>query len=396
MSKAKFKTQRTFEDTQNFSKDPKAEDIVDVLKLPNDEWLSTRAVGPVVAVGGHWVNVEPPKKDGKTKAFWVPCLSFDPRTEERDSTKKCPWCDDTSGWVRGSLDYWQNMIVRSLEELKPGKMSEPTKKEAKTGFKEKGSKTWTPCRALRIPPGYMRDFKKQAALNRHTSKKTGEKKAFPLSHPKYGVDLELQYSPEESAAKKYALMKGEKRTPLSEEQDEYLLQNIELLSKVLAIEGTEDAAAEFKKELAKQQKEYEGWAKRQKKKWKGEFGGDGDSEEEEDGDDEDEKPKGKGKKGKKSTAPKGKSRDEDEDDDSDDEDDDNEFDSDKKKSKKSKKSRDEDEEDEDEDEDSDEDEDEDEDDEPKSKKKSKKGKKAKSKKRRDADEDEDEDEDDDD
>jgi hypothetical protein len=394
--KAKFKTQRTFEDTQNFSKEPKAEDIVDVLKLPNDEWLSTRAVGPVVAVGGHWVNVEPPKKDSKTKAFWVPCLAFDPRTEERDSTKKCPWCEDTSGWIRSSLDYWQNMIVRSLEEQAPAKMPEPTKKEAKTGFKEKGSKTWTPCRALRITPGWMRDFKKQAALNRHTNKKTGEKKAFPLSHEKYGVDLELQYAPEESAAKKYSLMKGEKRTPLSEEQQEYLLQNIEKLSKVLEIESSEDPEAALKAALKKWQKEYEDWAKRQKKKWKSKFGGDdSDSDEEEEDDDEDDKPKGKGKKGKKS-APKGKSRDEDDDDDesSDDDDDDNEFEYDKKKSKKSKKSKDEDEDDEDdEDEDSDEDDDEDEDDEPKSKKKSKKDKNKKSKKSRSDDDDDDDDED---
>lgn len=414
MTKPKFRTSRSFEDTQNFSKEPRADDIVDVLKYPNDEWLTVRAVGPVVAVGGHWVSVEPPKKDKKTKAFWAPCLAFNPNTEERDSTKKCAWCDDTSGWVRTAIDYWQNFIVRQLEEDKPGKEKEHTKKEEKTGFKEKGSKSWTPCKAGRIAPGFMRDLKKAASLNRHTSKKTGQKKAFPLSHEKFGVDLEIMYAPEEAPAKKYSLHKGEKRTPLNDDQQAYLLQPIESLSKVLQITAkAEDAGEDVEKalaaELKKQEKEYSDWSKRQLKKWKDEFGGS--DEESDDDEDDDDKPKGKGKKGKKSTSAKGKSKDEDEDDDesSDDDDDDNEFDSDKKKSKSKKskkKSRDEDddedEDEDDEDEDSDDDEDdEDEDDEPKSKKKSKsKGKKSKkSKKSRDDDDDEDdedEDEDDDD
>ena len=396
--KAKFKTGRTFEDTQNFSKEPRADDLVDVLKLPNDDWLTTRAVGPVVAVGGHWVSVEPPKKDKQTKAFWVACLAFDPKTEERDSTKKCPWCEDTSGWVRSAMDYWQNFIVRSLEEDKPSKLKEITKKEAKTGFKEKSSKSWTPCRALRITPGFMRDLKKQASLNRHTNKKTGEKKAFPLSHEKYGVDLEIMYAPQEAPAKKYSLHKGEKRTPLNEEQQEYLLQDIEKLSKNLQIiakaeDAGVDPADALKAELKKQQKEYADWAKRQAKKWKDEFGGESSSDDEDDEDEE--KPKGKGKKGKKS-APKGKSRDEedDEDEDSDEDDDDNEFKSDKKKSKKAK-SRDDDEDDEDdEDEDEDDedfDEDEDDDEPPKKSKKKSKVKSKKSKKSRDDDDEDDDD-----
>lgn len=395
--KAKFKTGRTFEDTQNFSKNPRPEDIVDILKLPNDEWLTARAVGPVVAVGGHWVNLEPPKKDKMPKAFPVPCLAFDPNTEERDSTKKCPWCADTSGWVRNALDYWQNFIVRSLEEDMPSKPKEHTKKEKKTGFKEKSSKSWTPCRALRIAPGFMRDFKKQASLNRHLSKKTGEKKAFPLSHDKFGVDVELMYAPQEQAAKKYSVSKGDKRSPLTEEQQEYLLQPIESLSKVIQLtaqaeEAGVDAADLLKAELKKQEKEYADWLKRMKKKYKGEFGSDGESDDEESEDDDDEdddKPKGKGKKGKKSSA-KAKSRDDDDEDEDSDEDDDD-FAVKKGKSKKSK-SRDEDDEDEDEDSDDD---DEDEDDEPPKSKKKSKGKK--SKKSRDEDEDDDdEDEDDDD
>ena len=408
--KAKFRTERTFEDTQNFSKEPRAEDIVDVLKLPANDWLSTRAVGPVVAVGGHWVNVEPPKKDKKSKAFWVPCLAFDPKTEERDSTKSCPWCSDTSGWVRSALDYWQNFIVRSLEDDAPAKQKEHTKKERKTGFKEKSSKSWTPCKALRVAPGFMRDLKKAASLNRHKTK-DGQKKAFPLSHVKCGVDLEIMYAPDEAPAKKYSLHKGEKRTPLSDEQQEYLLQDIEKLSKVIALtakaeadvgaDASDEDKAEavdkaLKAELKKQSKEYQDWLKRQQKKWKDEFGGSGEKSDDED-DDED-KPKGKGKKGKKSAGKK--SRDEDEDDESsDDDDDDNEFKSDKKKSKKSKKrASDDDDDDDDEDEDSDEDDDDDEDDDPppKKSKKSKKGKKSKKSKKSRDDDDDDEDEDDDD
>lgn len=399
MTKAKFRTERTFEDTQNFSKEPRADDIVDVLKLPDGEWLSTRAVGPVVSVGGHWVQVEPPVKDKKTKAFWAPCLAFDPKTEERDSTKTCPWCADSTGWVRSALDYWQNFIVRSLEEDKPAKEKEHSKKERKTGFKEKGTKSWTPVRAMRIPPGFMRDMKKASSLNRHLNKKTGQKKAYPLSHEKCGVDLELQYDSSASAAKMYSLSKGEKRTPLNEEQQEYLLQPIELLSKVMALQAkAEDTGEDLEKilkiELKKQVTEYEGWFKRQKAKWKGKFGGaEGSEDDEDDEDEDDDKPKGK--KGKKSSGKKSRDEDED-DDDSDDEDDDNEFSSDKKKSKKSKKSKDDDDDEDEDSDDEDDDDDEDEDDEPKSKKSKKSSKKGKKSKRSRDDEDDDEDEDDDD
>lgn len=375
MAKAQFSSSKGFEDAQKFTKDPKPQDIIDVLTYPDGDWLSARFVGPLVAYGGHWLGLEAPNPKKMTKSFYKPCLRFDPETEERDTTKYCPYCDDETGWIRNDTVYYQNAIIRALQEDKPKKVREHTKSERKTGFKEKGSKSWTPVRALRITPGFIRDIKNTAALNRHKAK-DGTKKSFGLTHPKYGCDVEIMYDSKAAAGKKYSIQKGDK-SRLTEEEEEYLMQQVEGLIKAEKEKDAKSEYARWKKRVDKMLEE-EGGKKGKKSKSR-----DDDDEDDEDEDDEDDAPKGK--KGKKSKSREDDDEDEDEDsdddededEDSDDEDEDedeNEFKSKKSKKSKSKKSKkkskksksrdedeDEDDEDEDEDEDSD-DEDEDDDD----------------------------------
>jgi hypothetical protein len=168
--KAKFNSSKTFDEAQKYTKAPRADELVDVLPGAPKEWQTLRFVGPLVAVGGHWLNTEPPHPTKKTKAFYKACLAFNPETEERDSTVECPYCKDESGWIRPDLVYWQNAIVRKLEEDAPEKRGRLTEKEEETGFKQKGSRAWTPVRATRITTGTVRELKKLGTLNRHTSK----------------------------------------------------------------------------------------------------------------------------------------------------------------------------------------------------------------------------------
>jgi hypothetical protein len=323
---AKFSSSKTFDDAQKYSKAPRPDELVDVLPSNPKEWQTLRYVGPLAAVGGHWLNLEKPNPKKKTKAFYKPCRAFNPETEERDSTVYCPYCEDESGWIRNDLIYWQNAIVRSLEEDAPAKRGKLTEKEKETGFKEKGSKAWTPARASRLTPGTVRELKKLSKLNRQTDKKTGEKKSWPLTHKRYGMDVEMMYDPDEAPAKKYSVQKGEK-TRLNEEQREYLLWDVEHM-----------VTTETKKEA---KAEYERWKKMAAKAGLGSE--DGDDEEE----DEDEDRMKKSKKSKSSKkSKKSKSRDEDDEDadeededDEADEDEDNEFKSDKKSKKKKKKSK---------------------------------------------------------
>ena len=382
--KAKFKSDKNLEDSKSLdSRAPKVDELVDILKLPPNEWVSLRFVGPTIAYGVHWM--ETLRKDKKTLTkFPKPCLSFDRDTEEHDSTKPCPWCDHDHGTsVSFGKDFYTNVIVRSLQEDEPSKKGKPTTAEDKSGFKEKGSKAWTPARVFRVSSSVVRELKKLGSLNLHKNK-DGDKKVFPLSHPKYGCDISIMFDPnEKTSAKKYTIQKGDK-SPLTEDEQECLLWDIETLMEP--------------EDLKTANKNYE--------KWDESFNGKkskDDEEEDDEEDDEEDEPKAKAKKSKKSKdeddeedEPKSKSKkskdNDDEDNDDDDEEDDEEEDEQKAKSKKSKskkskksKSKDEDEDD-DSDLDFDEDEEDDED-EPKAKK----SKSKKSKKSKDEDEEDDED-----
>lgn len=390
--KARFKSEKSFGDTHaQGKKAPRIDEIVDVLKLPPGEWVTLRPVGPVVPDGKHWIPVKlsefdqhvanGDKKAARPKAFPQQCLAFDPSTEERDSTKECPWCDVESEHIRMGVDYYQNFIVREIQEDEPKKKGTPSKKEAKTGFKEKGSSAWTPVRVVSLSSSLIRELKRLSALNRHKNKKTGEKQSWALSHVKYGRDIQIMYDPnEKQAAKRISVNLGD-HTPLTEEEQELLVWDIE---NMVTLPSLKDTKAEVKSWLSRQDL-------KAKKKSRDEDEDEDDEDDLPDADDDedDDEPKSKSKKAKSSKKSKHSDDDDDDDDDLPEDDDEDELPSKSKKSK-SKKSKVSDDEDDDLDDD-DLPEDDDDDDEPKSKKS-----KSKSKKRDADDEDEDEDSDDDD
>jgi hypothetical protein len=394
--KAKFKSNRTFEDAKvSADKEPRVEDIVDMATFPANEWVQMRFVGPIVAYGRHWVTTK--KKAGGTTQFPVTCLAFDQETEEIDSTKECPWCEAESEKIRSSKDFYVNAIIRSVQEDEPAKKGKPTPDEEESGFKKKGSKAWTPVRVVRLTQSLVRELKKLGSLNRHKSKKTGEQKAYPLSDERFGCDVNIMYDPNEKvASKKYTVQKADK-SPLTEEEQDYLLWNIEKLLTPLKLKDA--------------QREFESWAKRNedgdesgsnKKKGKGRK----DEDEDDDlDDDEDDEAAPKGKKGKAATTAKKGKKPVDDDDEDDDDLDDDDLDEDeddepapKKGGKKKPVDEDEDEDEDDDLDDDDLDEDDDDEDEPpvKGVKKGKAKPPAKKSSRVVDEDDEDEDEDDDD
>ncbi len=371
--KQRFKSNKSFDDVKGSdAKEPRVEDLVDLYKFPANQWVQVRFIGPLTSYGRHWIETK--KNDGSKTKFPKTCLSYDPETEEHDSTKSCPWCDVQDERVRFNPEYYTNAIIREIEEDGPGKKSSsPSKTEAKSGIKERGSKSWTPVRVIRLTPSMIREIKKIGGLNRHKDKKTGEKKAFSVSHEKYGCDIMIEFNPDEKvASKKYAFQKGD-ASPLSDEQQEYLVYQIE---DMIHPDKKKDAEKEVKRWLEKM-------GKKKSKDEESDDDDDSDDEDEDSSDDDDDAPKGKVKKSKDKKPSKSKSDDDDEDEDDDDlpEEDEDEDDEDEPKGKKSKskdkkKSKSKDDEDEDDlDDDEDEDSsDDDEDDEPKSKKNSKKSK----------------------
>ena len=354
------------ETRRNGNDSARIEELIDVFKWPDGKWVQVRLLDRgLLPISTHWVPIIG-SKTGKESKIPRLCLNIDP-----DSGKaikgKCPYCElgDTA---RAQDHYYFNAIIRELQEDQPKKAVKPTSSERETGFKDIDSRSWTPVRAIRLPGGLLDQFKAQKDLNKHKSKKTGETKKYAINHDKYGVDFNVMYDSSIKGGQKYKISK-EGRTPLTEEELEYLVYDLDgaAIAKEMGLKTLEEALRDVKTMTLASGK----GGKDDDGKSKGRRVIDDDDD---DVDlDEDDEPKKKGKKSKH--------RDDDEDDD-DDEDEDDEDDEDEKPSKKSKKSK---------HRDDDDDEDDDEDEKP-----SKKSKKSKKSKHRDDDDDDDEDEDDDD
>lgn len=331
------------------------EDLVDLLKFPKKQFVSIRILDhDIMPMKQHWINIIA-GKDRREVNIPKLCVSFDPSTEADKDGVVCPYC--ALEGKRDDFKYLANAIIREEQENKPRKAKDPSGKEAKSGFKDPSSESWTPVRVLRLPSSLLKKIQELKQLNKARNKKTDKTEAFSVAHPKYGCDIAIKFDPDAKGGDMYQVQLQD-RTPLTDEEKEFLIYE---LSEELIEKCGRETPQQAKKELAKM-----------------EIVGQ-DKLDAEDEDDEDE-PKSKKKKSKSK-----KVKDEDDDIDLDDDEDEDE----PKSKKKSKKSR-----EEDDDEDLDEDEDE-----PKSKKKSKKSrddddeddepKKKKKKKSRDDDEDDD-------
>lgn len=331
------------------------EEVVKLLEFAPDEITPFRLIGDqILSIKRHWIKIYAGKEK---KVIKIPryCLKHNPLNEDEPHDVHCPYCElshgggDSNATASYEFFYLMNAIDREEQENEPAKKSDPTKSEAKTGFKDPNSKTWTPVKVVRIPSSVASRIQELKDLNKAKNKKTGKTATYDLDHPKYGCDVMLRYKPKASGTDKYSVDKGD-RTPITDEEKEFLTYNLspELLT-LTGLLSEKEAAEDFKRN------EY--------------VGGD---ETDEDDDDEDSYSLGKGKKKKKGDKKKSKSRDDDEDDDDDDDDEDEDEKPSKKKkskvkSKKKSKSR---------DDDDDDDDDDDEDEKPAKKKKSSKDKKS--------------------
>ena len=391
------------ETRRNGNDSARIEELIDVFKWPDGKWVQVRLMDRgLLPISTHWVPIIG-SKTGKESKIPRLCLNIDPASGKA-LKGKCPYCElgDTA---RAQDHYYFNAIIRELQEDQPKKAVKPTSAERETGFKDIDSRSWTPVRAIRLPGGLLDQFKAQKDLNKHKSKKTGETKKYAINHDKYGVDFNVMYDSSIKGGQKYKISK-EGRTPLTEEELEYLVYDLDgaAIAKEMGLKTLEEALRDVKTLTLAGGK----GGKDDDEKSKGRRVIDDDDDVDLDEDDE---PKKKGKKSKhrdddededededdapfKKKGKKSKHRDDDEDEDeepkkkkgkkSKDEDEDDEDDEDEKPSKKSKKSK-------HSDGDDDDDEDDDEDEKP-----SKKSKKSKKSKHRDDDDDDDEDEDDDD
>jgi len=362
----------------------KLDEVIELHKFPADEWSQIRCLpGKILPVKRHWISIIA-GKDKKEITIPRYCIAFDPnhegepRKDAKGKEVKCPYCDLThgkDGSARYEFFYLGNAIIRELQEDEPRKKAEHTKEEKKSGFKDIRSKSWTPVRVCRFTSTMASRIQEIGEGNTAKDKKSGTKKAFDVTHEKYGCDIRVKFKPKAPGTDKYSIDKDE-RTPLTEDEKAYLVWKLdETLLDVTGRMDAKQALEDFKRmeivggDTPDDDDDGDGYSlgdddepkkgKKGKKKSKAFSDDDEDDEDDkpkkkkkskpafsddDDDEDEDDKPKKKGKKSKSKS-----------------DDDDDEDDKPKKKAKKSKKSS-----------------DDDEDEAPKKSKKSDKGKKSKS------------------
>lgn len=230
----------------------KLEEVIDILKFSDfeNEWVRVRLLERgLLAVKRHWCKIITQKTKQRIE---IPkyCISFDPENEaEPKKGIECPYCelvtkDRATSPVTNEFFYLINAIVRDLQEQEPARVPEHTSKEKKSGYKDIKSKSWTPVRVLRLTNTVVARIQELGETNIVKSKKDPKKKqAFPLSHPKHGVDINIKYKPKASGSDKYSVDKSDEgRVPLTEEEMAYLVYNLD--------EGLLDITGRFTQEQA--------------------------------------------------------------------------------------------------------------------------------------------------
>ena len=199
----------------------------------------------ILATKVHWMPIT--KKDGASVNIPKLCISFDPITEGERKGITCPYCSMEG--VSQQTRYAINVIDRDAQENAPRKQPKRTKEEAKTGFKDAGSSTWTPVKVLDIPSSLM--IKLIALKDLNKAKIKDSTKTFSISHPKYGIDVNIKQDPKGKGADMYQVQGGS-RTPLDEEEQEFLVFDLnEKLLDVMGRETEKEAMAEVKRTTAK-------------------------------------------------------------------------------------------------------------------------------------------------
>lgn len=205
-------------------------------KSVEGKWVTFRLFGDIMSFGNYWIAGV--NKQGVKKRFPQACPSFNYLTGQRESGKYDPWWeveqherngseDNKSETVQFTRSFFINAIVRSEQDNEPAKIRK-TPEEAESGFKDKDSSSWTPVKVLRMPPSLLQKIQELKPLN-SVKFKNGSIKCFDVTHPIYGRDIQVKFDDSASPANKYSIQLGMKRTPLTEEEKEYLTYDLDAL-----------------------------------------------------------------------------------------------------------------------------------------------------------------------
>jgi len=216
---------KNWNDTKPLLGDAKWEDALEWYKYKTskeEEFNHIRLLGPINSVCQHRVEVT--KKDGSKTAFPMTCSGYNPETEEINEAK-CPAC---KAGLPISKVYFQNAIIRQLQEEKPAKAKtiEDYPDEKNKPYRQVGDKHWSPIRVVRIVSTVAGQLRNISKLNKH--KIDAKIVQMDVSDPNYGCDVYIKFEKEAAPANKYDSQKGD-ATPLTAEEQGYKLFNLDVV-----------------------------------------------------------------------------------------------------------------------------------------------------------------------
>ena len=218
-------------------------DLIDFIDLSDGRDRQVRIFPGMFATATYWIDVK--KKDGDIVQVPKLARNFDSIKGTFDSRKPCTYriCQDRftnrgETGARLQIHYYVNVLSRDEQENEPRSVKR-TRSENASGFKSKESKSWTPMRVLRIPPSVVSKLQKLVPMNR--SKRAPE--GAPLSDARSGRDIMVIFDKKaRSPGDMWYVALHEKQTALREEEQEYLMYDIETaIEKLLDQESDEEA-----------------------------------------------------------------------------------------------------------------------------------------------------------
>lgn len=233
------------------------EEVVDMIKYVDKKWKPIRLLPHApLQVRQIWINIY---TGADNKEISIPRydISFDPTNPEKPKKGvRCPFKaligPDKKTSPARSGDFWLfNAIDRDKqEEGPPRKSPKPTKEEAKTGFKDINSETWTAVGVARFTMTMIMRMNELSEDNKRKNKKTGKKEQYDATDADYGFDVKVKYKKDAPGTDKYSIDKvDDGAVPLTKEEKSMLIWD--LTEKLLDATGrmTEEQANEDVKRM---------------------------------------------------------------------------------------------------------------------------------------------------
>lgn len=202
---------------------PRPQDIFDTVDFTDTNLNPYRPVGELAIQAAHWLTIN--KRSGGQARIPIVCRNVDLEGNPVDG--KCELC---AVGHTARQTFFCNVIDKRLQDNQPRRLVPPTKEERRSGFKVKGSNTWTPVRVLLFPTTVAETWQKLTVAN-----KNKKNEVFELGDKNFGRCLDIAFNKNaKSAANYWTIQKADEPwRKLSPDEAAYLVWNLNDLSKLV-------------------------------------------------------------------------------------------------------------------------------------------------------------------